>query len=307
MCVIMSCVPELISLKCNTRSATPMDALNHTFILIRDRAAVTDKLQRIKADGIDKLHLISDFDMTMTRFWLNGVRSPSTHAVLTRSSRVTEDFKKQAETSYKKYYPLEISTTLSYGEKYAAMEEWWRIAHNLIVDLKLKRSDIASIVPETPVAFREGIHQVIGSCDGLNIPFLVFSAGIYDVIKEILSQASLKTPNVHIVSNRMKFDETDMCVAFEEPMIHTFNKNESGIHGAPYQAAIEERPNVILMGDSLGDLKMKDGVKHDVSLSIGFLNHDTDTWLKEYMDSFDIVVLDDSPMTFVVDLLNSFK
>ncbi|KAI8834540.1 pyrimidine 5'-nucleotidase [Chytriomyces cf. hyalinus JEL632] len=284
-----------------------MELLDFPHILIRNRDAVADKLKNIRKGGIDQLHVISDFDMTMTRFWDNGARSPSTHAVLTRSSRVTDEFRTETDILYKKFYPMEISPTLPFKEKYAAMEEWWGKAHSRIVDLKLARSDIVQIVPENPVSFREGTREVIDTCQAMNVPFLVFSAGIYDVIKEILIQASLKPSNVHIVSNRMKFDESDTCVGFEDPMIHTMNKNETGVHGAPYQAAIESRPNLILLGDSLGDLNMKEGVPHKTGLTIGFLNHDTDAYLEAYLNAFDVVVLDDSPMTFVSNLLQSFK
>ncbi|KAJ3063791.1 5'-nucleotidase, cytosolic III-like [Podochytrium sp. JEL0797] len=277
------------------------------FIRIRNVAAVKAKMEQIQAGGIDKLHIISDFDMTMTRFWLNGARSPSTHAVLTRSHMVSEEFKKGTDELYKKYYPMEISTTLSFAEKYVAMEEWWTQAHDRIVQLKLSKHDLHEIVATTdaPVVFRDGIVEVIQECEKLGVPFLVFSAGIYDVIKEILEQNSMKPSNVHIVSNRMKFGPDDICNAFEEPMIHTFNKNEAGVHGKPYEAAIHARPNIILMGDSIGDLSMKEGVDHDASLTIGFLNHDIDVYLEKYLAAFDVVVLDDSPMSFVVDLLQA--
>ncbi|KAI9326212.1 pyrimidine 5'-nucleotidase [Obelidium mucronatum] len=303
------------------------------FVRIQNIDAVRAKVRAIEAKGIDALHVISvliyliageDFDMTMTRFWHNGARSPSTHAVLTRSHRVSDEFRTETDALYKKFYPMEISTTLSFEEKYKAMEEWWSTAHERIVALKLSRRDLKDIVATTqaPVVFRDGIHEVVKVCEGFGMPFLVFSAGIYgshlsftavvapyrillDVIKEILEHSSLKPNNVHIVSNRMKFGENDICVAFEDPLIHTFNKNESGVHGAPYQAAVESRPNVILMGDSLGDLNMKDGVAHEISLTIGFLNHDTDVYLEKYLAAFDVVVLDDSPMTFVAELLKA--
>ncbi|ORY36751.1 HAD-superfamily hydrolase [Rhizoclosmatium globosum] len=279
------------------------------FIRIKNEDAVKAKISSIHAKGTSSLHVISDFDMTMTKFWHNGARSPSTHAVLTRSHRVSDEFRKKTDELYKKYYPMEISTTLSFEEKYKAMEEWWTLAHERITHLKLSRADLHDIVAKTeaPVVFRDGVFDVVKVCHQLDMPFLVFSAGIYDVIKEILEQNSLKLPNVHIVSNRMKFDAQDVCVGFEDPLIHTFNKNESGVHGAPYQAAIESRPNVILMGDSLGDLNMKDGVAHDTSLTIGFLNHDTDTYLQKYLDAFDVVVLDDSPMAFVAEFLRMLK
>ena len=53
------------------------------------------------------------------------------------------------------------------------------------------------------------------------------------------------------------------------------------------------------MGDSLGDLRMADGVEHQVKLTIGFLNHDTEKLLEQYAGAYDIVILNDSSLEFV--------
>ncbi|KAJ3211819.1 hypothetical protein HDU82_004807 [Entophlyctis luteolus] len=283
-------------------------------IRMKNPDAVRAKIDAIAAGGPSKCHVISgyalvaDFDMTLTKYWHNGLRSPSTHAVLTRSSHVSDEFRAQTDALYKKYYPMEISTTLTPKEKYDAMQEWWTLAHERIITLKLTQQDIAKIVAttESPVIFRAGSRAVIDAANAFEMPFLVFSAGIYDVIKEILVQNSLKLPNVHIVSNRMRFDpENGVCVGFEDPLIHTFNKNESRVHGAPYQESVESRPNLILMGDSLGDISMKEGVCYETALTIGFLNHDEEKFLMQYLDTFDVVVLGDSSMLFVSEMLKT--
>jgi cytosolic 5'-nucleotidase 3 len=38
------------------------------------------------------------------------------------------------------------------------------------------------------------------------VPVLIFSAGLADVIEEVLRQQAELPPNVHVVSNRMVFD-----------------------------------------------------------------------------------------------------
>ena len=61
-------------------------------------------------------------------------------------------------------------------------------------------------------------------------------------------------------------------VGFENELIHVFNKNENAIHDSDYFKKLEGRDNVILLGDSLGDLKMADGANASNLLKIGFLN-----------------------------------
>ena len=70
-----------------------------------------------------------------------------------------------------------------------------------------------------------------------------------------------------------------------------------------------QRKNVILMGDSLGDLDMAAGVKDpECVLTIGFLNKNIEASLPKYQNSFDLVLVDDQsmtiPNTLLTDILN---
>lgn len=48
-------------------------------VRIRDETALKAKLDRIRQAGPEHLHIISDFDYTMTSFMHNGKRAASTH------------------------------------------------------------------------------------------------------------------------------------------------------------------------------------------------------------------------------------
>ena len=63
----------------------------------------------------------------------------------------------------------------------------------------------------------------------------------------------------------------------------------------------------MLLGDSLGDLKMSDGMPHDVKLSVGLLNHDHDKLIETYKDAFDIVLTHDTSLEFFIRLLTCMK
>jgi len=72
----------------------------------------------------------------------------------------------------------------------------------------------------------------------------------------------------------MEFNEQQLLVGFKEPLIHTYNKNESVIpQNCQYFGELAHRNNVILLGDSIGDVSMAQGVhKPGNILKIGFLN-----------------------------------
>lgn len=60
---------------------------------------------------------------------------------------------------------------------------------------------------------------------------------------------------------------------FRGPLIHTYNKNNTVLQGTGYFQQLSTRTNIILLGDSMGDLTMADGVPSvENILKIGFLN-----------------------------------
>src|SRR6478736_3739869 len=86
-------------------------------IRIKNYPQVLSKLLQINKQKTQHLHLIADFDMTLTKYWYNGKRSLSSHGVLEESSVFDQDVKNQMRQLYLKYYPIEISHVLSLEEK----------------------------------------------------------------------------------------------------------------------------------------------------------------------------------------------
>jgi 5'-nucleotidase len=113
----------------------------------------------------------------------------------------------------------------------------------------------------------------------------------------------LLTKNIHIIANFFKFDAKGRAVDYKKPLIHLFNKNEVEIKKTPYYREIEARNNVLLLGDSLGDLGMTEGLEHDNIIRIGFLNDKINQLLVDYAREFDLIILNDGPMDPVNKLL----
>jgi hypothetical protein len=60
---------------------------------------------------------------------------------------------------------------------------------------------------------------------------------------------------------------------FKGQLIHTYNKNSSVCENSSYFQQLQNKTNIILLGDSIGDLTMADGVPGVQNiLKIGFLN-----------------------------------
>lgn len=60
---------------------------------------------------------------------------------------------------------------------------------------------------------------------------------------------------------------------FKGELLHVLNKNENAVHKSNYFDKLVHRDNIVVLGDSLGDLHMAEGAAECASiLTIGFLN-----------------------------------
>jgi len=160
------------------------------------------------------------------------------------------------------------------------------------------------------VELREGTEKMMNHLLKNNIPVLVLSAGLGDLVEEILRYYKVYHSNVKVVSNFLEYDEEGNIVGLAGDVIHVFNKNEKSLKPVERTNSdhvenddlinqIHKRSNVLLMGDSLGDPCMADGIENPSAvLKIGFLNHNIETdqeitRLRKYMDAYDVVLVDD--------------
>lgn len=85
-----------------------------------------------------------------------------------------------------------------------------------------------------------------------------------------------------------------------EQLVHSLNKNASALTGTAFwqQCQLEKRHNILLLGDSLGDANMANGLefREDEIVRIGFLNADVKEKLETYLERFDVVLTDDSSL-----------
>jgi len=252
-------------------------------------------------DGFSKLHILADFDRTFTCGLDDSGKKTAT---VISKLRVNPDYLGQEyfEKSHKLfdiYHPIEIDVNISLEEKKKKMHEWWSSHFDLIAKSGLDWRLIKKVISENPLNFREGAKEFVEFANNNNIPVIFISAGPGDMIEEFLKQDGLFFSNIFVVGNRYNFNESGKVVSIKEPIIHTFNKSEIALKGIEVYDNIENRKNVLLLGDQLGDVGMIEGFDYDNLIKVGFLNENIEKNLEEYEKNFDVVIVDDGDFNFI--------
>ncbi|XP_068940389.1 cytosolic 5'-nucleotidase 3A isoform X3 [Petaurus breviceps papuanus] len=281
-----------------------MPEFQKSTIHIKNPDKVEEILCGLIKGGAAKLQIITDFDMTLSRFSYNGKRCPTCHNVIDNCKLVTDECRKKLLQLKEKYYAIEVDPVLTIEEKYPYMVEWYTKSHTLLVEQALQKNKLQEVVEESDVMLKEGYEHFFDKLKEHNIPVFIFSAGIGDVLEEVIRQAGVYHNNVKVVSNFMDFDENGVIKGFKGELIHVFNKHDGALRSTQYFKQLKDNSNIILLGDSQGDLRMADGVANvDNILKIGYLNDRVDELLEKYMDSYDIVLVKEESLELVNSIL----
>ncbi len=269
-------------------------------IYIKNSTELHRKIQQFRKAGAASFHVVSDFDRTLTKAFIDGKKFLSSYALIREGKYLTPEYPPRAHALFDKYHPYEIDETLSAEEKNKKMNQWWSEHFELMKECGMNKVVIGDIVSKGKIQFREGASEFLDLLSNQRIPILIFSAGVGDLIKELLESAGKMASNVHMLSNFYIFNEQGIVIGKKNTnFIHTFNKNEVEVKKTPYYREIVQRKNVLLLGDSLGDLGMSEGIEHESIIRIGFLNEEKDKLLDKYMQGFEVVITDDGEMGYV--------
>jgi 5'-nucleotidase len=133
------------------------------------------------------------------------------------------------------------------------------------------------------------------------IPVIILSAGIGNVIEQFLKQNECYFENIFIISNFIEFNENGDMKRYERDIIHTLNKTMQGHLSKKLEAKLSKRPYRLLLGDTIEDKKMIDQKEWDDTITVGFLNEKIKENLEVYKNNFDIVLTKEDATFEVVE------
>lgn len=261
----------------------------------------------IKEAGLESLHILTDFDRTLIKAFVNGKNVVSIMSILRDGSHLAPGYAQKAHSLFDKYRPIELDPNISSTEKRKLMHQWWQEHFKILIELKLNKKDIKEVVGSDLIQFRDGFSEFIDFLQEKRIPLVIMSSsglGI-EAIKMCLARENKLNENIFVISNDFEWDENGNAIAVKQPIIHAVNKDEFLVQDFPeIFEAIKNRKNVLLLGDSLDDIGAIEGFEYDNLIKIGFLNEKEEELLKHYEKTFDVVILNDGPMDYVNELLN---
>lgn len=254
--------------------------------------------ERIKSWTDDSIHILTDFDKTITLG-----HSDSSWGILTKSNLMHPDYTKDRQNLLNYYRPIEIDESIDLETRDKIMVEWWNRHMDLFVKYQLPESIVKEAAKSTSVMiFREGAKDFLKNMYDREIPFIIISAGVGNFIEQFLINNNCYYNNIHIVSNFIKFTD-GIASGASENVVHSLNKNEASLP-EELKEIIKNRPNIILLGDSLSDLRMASPELKDNALKIGFLEESPEENLSKFKEQFDIVGTDNASYTELLEEIN---
>ncbi|MCI8309364.1 MAG: hypothetical protein HFJ45_04005 [Clostridia bacterium] len=251
-----------------------------------------EKCNKIKLEK-DNYYIVSDFDQTIT-----SGKSIGTWGININRS---ENFIKERDKLYNKYRPIEIDNNISKDEKFKAMKEWYEKSLNLLLEYKLEEKELIENVTSNRFKLRNGAIEFLNKMNKDNVPVLILSAGIGNVINMVLEHNNILFENIYLDSNILKF-ENGIAKGISNNVIHTMNKNSKALI-QKFGDKIEGRKNIVLFGDILSDINMvsKDDLAR--TITVGFLDSKIDENIEFYKNNFDIVCTEDTSFIDVMEIL----
>lgn len=257
-----------------------------------------EKIDRLKLEKTN-FYVVADFDRTLTEG-----DSDSTWGVFANANQVSEEYKERRTALFNKYRPIEIDQTISEEEKSKAMTDWWQAHINLFYEYGVKEEAVKNSIKSKTLNYRPGAKEFLRKMKELNVPVIIISAGIGNVIEEFLKFENDLYENIKIISNFITFENGEFKEVSSE-IIHALNKNIVRLDNES-KKALEDRKNILLLGDGMADLKMISEEDNKNAITVGFLDEKIDENLVHYNKGFDIVLTNNSSFEDVNKILKIY-
>ena len=240
------------------------------------------KLNSLNSVSINDLYILTDFDGTITKD-----NSDSSWASIFKNPKVTKEFVDECLKLFNYYHKFEINESISLEEKMSIMDEWYRKNIETLAKFKITEEIINYAANnESVMAFRNGAIDFLKSMYDKNIPIIIISAGVGNIIEQFLIRYNCNYPNIYICSNFLEYENGIVKGVRNNNLIHPLNKNEVYLP-QNIKSKIIDRNNILLLGNSILDINMVNADK--TVYKLGFLDEKIEERIDSFKENFDIV------------------
>ncbi len=243
----------------------------------------TDKSKNIKINK-NNTYLVLDFDRTITS-------NDSEDSWDVAGKLLGKDYTKKMREYYQIYRPIELDYKIKRNEKEQAMIQWYGKCMDLYYQFHLTQEKLRESVKQSNLIFRNGAKEFLKKAYQQNIPIIILSAGIGNVIEEFLKQHNCYFNNIFIISNFIEFDEIGKIKKFNNTkIIHSLNKTTKNRLPENLTKKLKNKKYKILIGDLTEDAKMVEENEWNNTLKIGILENQVEENLIFYKKVFDVIL-----------------
>lgn len=184
-----------------------------------------DEKVQLFRENKENLLIISDFDFTITNYRDEfGNNAPNSINVYRRGNLMPEGYSEESEKIAEKYLPYIHDIEIPEDEKYEAMDNWWKEHFEVIKKYKFPKDIYDKIAKDNIITLRNDFDKFTKIVHSNNIPFLIFSAGIREMIIKVLEYNLSYEKEIHVIANMFKYDSEDNFIGLEGDLIHSMSK-----------------------------------------------------------------------------------
>lgn len=271
--------PAMTTIRRTTRTmpaALPRGGHRSNVIFHRNRPETDRKRRAISAAGLDSLHVVLDFDHTLTAYLSpdGGEKCPECHDVLQHGPYWPSARRESFRAAIDAIWADQRSGMLG------SPVEWWIRFHDAVVAHGITEDEMREAAREAHVSLRPGAAELLAWLNARGVRTTIVSAGVSTVIEEVFERHGVELhQGAAVIANVPVWDRKGRAVSFEDPLICSRNKAEvlrgMGFGGEAGTGGGKVR-NVVLAGNSVGDAACLLGMRHGHSLSFGFLHEEVE-------------------------------
>lgn len=240
--------------------------------------------QRIHNFPKENLCIVTDFDKTITS-------NESVSSIGVFSNFFPKQYAEEKSKIMEQEEKIFLSKDISNVQKEQLLHSIWIKKLKLLKEFLNNCKVINDIVSSNQFIFRDDAIETINYLQR-KYQVIINSSGFGNLIIELLKKEGCHFDNLVVFSNFIQNGMIDFS-----KMIDPYRK-----YNTEYIKYINNYKNFVLLGDSLTDLNM---LPLDLNkISVGFLDCEYDTYLKDFTSDFDIVATENEPYSSPVKKLS---